>query len=316
MGFVIGIDGGGTKSIGYIADENGKILGKSKSGSLNFHSQGEKSVKDHLHELINSLTYMVGCSMKDVELISMGIAGIGRNKDRNTFLSIISSLNIESNLLLTTDIHIALVGAHGKEKGIFTLSGTGSISFAIDSYGRQYRVGGWGHIIGDEGSGYDIAKKGLALVAKTIDGIGENPSLMDRVFHRYGVKDTDEFIRYIYNPSRTKADIAKISEDVYHCALEGNNECLEILEKASKDLVDLTIALISKIPLEDEYIVSVGGGVFDNMDLVYKYFTNTLNEYKYNITVKRPMYSPVIGALILAFNNLNKKIDNKIWENY
>lgn len=316
MGFVIGIDGGGTKSIGYIANESGKILGKSKSGSLNFHSQGEKSVKDHLHELINNLIYMVGCGMKDVELISMGIAGIGRNKDRNTFLSTISSLNIESNLLLTTDIHIALVGAHGKEKGIFTLSGTGSISFAIDDYGKQYRVGGWGHIIGDEGSGYDIGKKGLALVAKTVDGIGKNPSLMDRVFQHYGVKDTDEFIRYIYNPSRTKADIAKASKDVYHCALKGDNECLEILQRASQELADLTIALIDKMPLEDEYIVSVGGGVFDNMDLVYKYFTNALNEYKYNITVKRPIYSPVIGALILAFNNLNKKIDYKIWKNY
>lgn len=316
MDFIIGIDGGGTKSIGYITNENGKILGVVKSGSLNFHSQGQEGVKHNLQKLIKQLVDLAGCTIEDVEIISMGIAGIGREKDREIFLNIINSLNISAKLLLTTDIHIALVGAHGREKGIFTLSGTGSIAYGIDSCGKKHRLGGWGHIVGDEGSGYDIGRKGLELVAKTIDGRESSSLLVDMVFEQYGVKNTDEFISYVYNPLRTKADIAKISETVYYCASKGDIKSLEILERASQDLVNLTIELINKVSIEDELVVSVGGGIFDNMELVYEYFTNALNKYDSNINVKRPMYSPIIGALILAFNYLNKDANIVNWKNY
>lgn len=314
MKYIIGIDGGGTKSIGYITDETGKLLGKSEEGSLNIHSQGEVEVKSNLHSIINSLIDIVDCKIEDLELISMGIAGVGRVKDRERFLSIIDELGIKVNFLLTTDIHIALLGAHGKEEGILILSGTGSMAIGIDNMGKEYRLGGWGHIIGDEGSGYDIGKKGLSLVAKTIDGLKDSDSLVEMVYDMYGVENTDDFVRYIYSNTRTKADIARISKAVYQCAVKGDQNCLDMINSASQDLVDLAIGLINKIDNIDDLNISIAGGVFENMDLVNGYFASGLYDHYPDMRIVRPMYSPTIGALILGFNNLNKSIDYTVWK--
>lgn len=300
MALLIGIDGGGTKTQGYVIDEKGNVLGKTQTGSLNIHSQNPEKIKEHFSTLINELCKQADSPLNEIDLISVGVAGIGRERDCKSFQEMIFDEEIVSKLYVTTDIKAALVGAHGEEKGIFVLSGTGSIAYGMDGSGNEYRVGGWGHILGDEGSGYDIGRKALASVAKMMDDREQNTTLKEKIFQHFNVKTTEEFVTYVYHPTRTKADIACVVPIVHECSLYNDPVCHKILVEAVDELVAMTVVLIEKIEKEEIYSVSMGGGIFNNIQWVYEAFSRKLKDEITNVKIHKPKLSPEIGAIILG----------------
>ncbi|EOD00087.1 N-acetylglucosamine kinase [Caldisalinibacter kiritimatiensis] len=314
MKYIIGIDGGGTKTLGYISNIEGKIIGKATSGVANYHSVGLKKVRESLLQLINTLCDINNIKTDDIALLSLGLAGVDRKEDRQLILDLISSLELDCKVALNNDAKTALVGAHGKEEGIITISGTGSISYGIDSEGNTIRAGGWGHILDDEGSGYDIGLKGIKAVVRYYDNRGKKTILIDKVLKFLNMKSPDELISYVYGKNTTKSDIAKIAPIVCECALEGDEISQIILDQAVNSLVEMTSAVIDKSNFKDERItVSYNGGILNNASYVQKEFIKRLKYQYKNIEVYKPKFDPAIGALIIGFRQLNINYDiNKI----
>ncbi|SHK52660.1 N-acetylglucosamine kinase [Paramaledivibacter caminithermalis] len=306
MKYVIGIDGGGTKTLGYIGNLEGKIIASSSSGPSNYHSIGIKRTKESLGDVINFLCNSVNASIEDIQLLSLGLAGIDRPEDKKNIEEILNFIGVKSEIILKNDAVSALVGAHGKEYGVITISGTGSISYGMDSKGKLVRAGGWGHIIDDEGSGYDIGRKALGAVFKSYDNRTEKTLLTEKILKYLNLKTVDKIVGYIYSNEITKEHIAQIAPVVFEAAYEKDKTAIDILDKAVDSLVEITETVIKKLEFNGDKInLILDGGILRSVKYMQNKFKERINKEINNINISTPLFNGAIGSLLIAWNHLN-----------
>lgn len=308
MKYIIGIDGGGTKTIAYIGNNNGDILGASFAGPSNYHSVGVDETKKNLCLVINKLLDNFYISIEDVSVVSLGLAGIGRQDDVEIIKCLLKELNLDKKSILNTDALIALVGAHGKDEGIITISGTGSISIGMNGEKKIARVGGWGHIIDDEGSGYDIGRMILKSVFKAYDGRSEETFLTNAVLRYLNSQSVDNLIKYTYKDSCHKEHIAKLAPLALMGAINGDEISISILDKAVESLVLMTETVTSKLNNSVSELCLIGG-VFENFDYIREEAIKKISKNNPQIIIKEKLCNGGVGALILGWKELGISYD-------
>jgi N-acetylglucosamine kinase-like BadF-type ATPase len=308
--YILALDGGGTKTIGYLGDGKGRVLFKEKSGPSNYHSIGIEKAKDNLETLINQICRRACINVSDISLISVGFAGIDREKDKEAIRDIFRNMGIKCELLLNNDAKTALVGSLGTDVGVITICGTGSIALGMDEKGNLIRAGGWGHLISDEGSGYYLAVKAIEAVMKAYDHRIDNTLLTDKVLKALDMQSCEDIIGYIYDKERTKNHIAKIAPVVFQAANEKDKAALSIINDSIDNLVDITYTVIKRLNIKPERIlVTYGGGIFENVESYRKEFLHRLKERAKNIEIVSPMFNGGIGAMILGWKHFNIEYD-------
>ncbi len=168
--YVMGIDAGGTKTVCLLADEQGRIVSEGRGAGANLHAAGELEVEKVLHAGDGSRRSAIVDIMPAA--ICLGIAGVDREDEARTVRAIMRRIGYKSRMLVVNDALIALVAGAGDAPGIVIIAGTGSIVYGRNARGEAARAGGWGHMIGDEGSGYWIGREALAAVMRAGDGRG------------------------------------------------------------------------------------------------------------------------------------------------
>lgn len=308
MKYLLGFDGGGTKTIGYIGNDEGLVLAKAYGGPSNYHAVGISNVKCTLDNLINTLCSSIGIDSKEIKILSLGLAGVDRPDDKKIIEEAIWEIGIKSDLIINNDGKTSLIGALGKEEGIITICGTGSISLGIDKDKKLVRAGGWGHIIGDEGSGYDFGVKALNAVMRYYDGRGKKTILKDKVLKQLNFTDCQEIIGYVYDETRSKSDIAKLAPIVFEAARQGDDTALKIIDEAVNELGEITETVARQLNFrESETILSIDGGILKNVDLVRDRFMSQMRHRIKGIQITYPLFNSAIGALILGWNRLGVK---------
>lgn len=306
--YIIGIDGGGTKTVGYLSDTNGNILTVAKSSSSNYLSAGVEKAKESLKEVLKSLCIANNATFDDILLISLGLAGAGREKDKQIIKDILTSIGIRGEKLINHDAYISLVGAHGKSEGIITISGTGSITLGLDGSGRLFRVGGWGHILGDEGSGYYFGKRGLAAMVKSYDGREKSTSITEKILNYLSFSNVDEIIPYVYNNLDNKAKISSLSKLVIEAAEEGDSVANKIITEGIEELANMTITVVKQMGKDLD--IALSGGVFENSTLMKQKFREILLQKNFGLNIIESKYSPGIGALIVGWEHMKVEYHN------
>src|SRR5438552_4197397 len=167
--YVLGIDAGGTKTVCLLADGEGTIVSESRGPGANLHSAGELTVEKVLHEVMETA---IGDRDVTPAAICLGIAGVDRDDEARTVSAIMRRIGRKSRVLVVNDALGALVAGAQDAPGIVIIAGTGSIAYGRNTRGEAARAGGWGHMIGDEGSGYWIGREALAAVMRAGDGRG------------------------------------------------------------------------------------------------------------------------------------------------
>src|SRR5580765_311785 len=167
--FVLGIDAGGTKTVCYLADGDGRTLGEGRGSGANLHAHGELEVEKVLHEVIEQA---LGDRAIRPDAVCVGVAGVDREEDDRLMRSIMRRLGLGAQTLIVNDALVALVAGVGDEPGVFLVAGTGSIAYGVNRDCVAARAGGWGHVLGDEGSGYWIGRQALMAVVREADGRG------------------------------------------------------------------------------------------------------------------------------------------------
>lgn len=312
MKYVIGIDGGGTQTVGYLADENQKLLQKEKVGPTNYHSVGIKKVRKNLKMLIENLCNKSKIRVEDVTLISSGIAGVDRPEDKTLLRNILIQLGYDFEIIVNNDVQTALTNAHGELKGIMLVCGTGSIAAGVNGKHNFVRVGGWGHLIGDEGSGYQIAIKMLQKIMKSFDGREKTTVLTELVLKELGIEEPLEIIDYVYNPEISKENIADLTPLLFEAIRAGDDIAREIVDNAADDLLEMVKTVIERLELsEKDQIISFSGGVFENSQIMKETFKNKAKKEIPSITFREPKFPPGIGALIIGWHELGIEPDEE-----
>ena len=193
--FVLGIDAGGTKTVCLVADEQGHVLASARGPGANLPSLGELEVEKVLHEVMEQA--MLGQSGVPA-VICLGIAGVDRAEDAAIIRSIMRRIGNKAPVLVVNDALIALEAGAGDGPGIVVIAGTGSICYGRNERGQAARAGGWGYILGDEGSGWWMGQRAIQAVMRQADGRGPATSLTPRVLAHFGVTDAAMLVHEVY----------------------------------------------------------------------------------------------------------------------
>ncbi len=305
MSFFIGIDGGGTKTKCVLSDENLNVIYEAQSGPSNFLTIGTEVVTETILNLINDCCNSQNISLSQIDGIVLGTTGAGRENDANklerTVIAKFNSQSLKLNFFkVISDARIALEGAFAGNSGSILIAGTGSIMFGKDQDGNIHRVGGCGRLIGDEGSGLTIGRKGLNILSKYFDGRGKDTLLRSKIAHEFDIANQTELITKVYSENFS---IQKVAPLVMRSAEEGDDACANILDEETNELLMHIIAM-SKLLNENNMKVVFIGGTIATENYYSNMFKNKINQFLTEIQIQQAQYPPEIGAVIFAKQNL------------
>lgn len=252
----IGIDGGGTKTTAVIVDATGTEVARANGGTSNSSVIGPEAAASVVVDIINSAQSQV----PGAAVLSggwAGLSGFGRPSDHKMLRPLLEPLIVD--LHLTNDIELVLAGLPGTV-GVAVISGTGSIVAGRNAAGEYIRVGGWGHIFGDEGSGYGIGRDALKAISRCIDGRGPKTSLTKLIFHDLGITEPFDLISRIYHPSMDKAAIARLAKFPLDQAHGGDPVSIQIVDEAADQLADMVTTAARRLGFDLELPLALTGG--------------------------------------------------------
>ncbi|MBD2774023.1 N-acetylglucosamine kinase [Iningainema tapete] len=314
MTYVLGIDGGGTKTICILMDDTAKVLGRGEAGASNYQTIGIEATLQSIQSAILSAIASAQTNTIRVEAICLGLAGVGRADDiavvkglvqelQNSILLPINWALQPSNVVICHDALIALVGGVGEPVGIVVAAGTGSIVFGRNHQGDTKRVGGWGHILGDEGGAYKIAVAGMQAALKAYDGREMSTSLVDDFQQYFNLASIEDLVEVIYRREWGVKEIAALAPIVDGAAAKGDEVASKIIEEAVQDLVKATCTVIDAIfSPESVFEVVTTGSVWQGTAKMHEKFAASVVKSFPLAKVIFPRYEPAFGAGLLALN--------------
>lgn len=256
LGF-LGIDGGGSKTLAILVDEQGRELGRGQAGSANYANVGLEQAKASIYQAVAAARAQAPGPV-EVRNAWIGLAGIDTPQARHDFTPHLRAL--APHVLLTNDAELGL-SALPQAVGIVLIAGTGSIALGRDLHGNVQRSGGWGHILGDEGSGYALGQQALQAVVRAVDGRGPATTLMHRILEHWQLTNPYDLISHIY-PLGDKAMIAQLSTRVLQAAREGDVVAKEIIRHAAEELALAVSAVYKKLDFAGQPLaVALCGGL-------------------------------------------------------
>jgi glucosamine kinase len=256
-GLLLGIDGGGSKVLVALADRTGRIVRTVRGGGVN--PMDNRNWREELLTQLRSFTGEPGLAAVGAALPAHGEVEYLSESQREAIARAFPGVP----QTVINDVDAAHIGAFAGGPGILILSGTGSMAWARDAVGTSYRVGGWGDVIGDEGSSHWIGRRTLSLISQSLDGRTGPTALVDAVFTYLGldrsepVSSLEGWVAGLSNP---RAEIASLSVVADRVAQDGDPDARGLINAAADELVKhvVTIASRSGSPAEWTY----AGGAF------------------------------------------------------
>ncbi|WP_239631292.1 BadF/BadG/BcrA/BcrD ATPase family protein [Paenibacillus sp. H1-7] len=315
----IGIDGGGTKTACMIGDECGTIGAVCYGPSSSITSRPWDEVKRVLSDLIAQSLEQSRSELSQLEGIFLGMAGADRSEAKERLYAYMRELLPERvTVTIHNDAVTVLTAGTWGEKGIVLISGTGSIACGYIPESDIYvRVGGWGYLLGDEGSGYDIGRQTLNAVMKQHDGRGKRTVLTERVLEHWSLPDPNRIITHVYGQPNVRTAIAEVSKLTVLAAQEGDEVADAIVTSAVEELAVLAASaaagLVERQPglQAAEMPLVLSGGLFQD-----NWFMNRLAGHELirsnGFHVNRLTVPPVTGCYLLALKQTGVRIDEGI----
>lgn len=300
----MGIDGGGTKTLLKIADIEGNLLAVCDGGPSNVNSIGREYVSSALKEVINKGLSCINESIESCRCLCIGNAGADRAGEKKIIEDIIRETGYQGELIIANDAVTALYGGVGGGEGIILISGTGSICYGRNLKGEVCRTGGWGHIIGDEGSGYYIGINALNAIMKSYDGREGGTLLTKMVLEYLNLKSPESLIEYVYRSGAGKKQIAGIAKVVDEAYKAGDKKAEEILRGASFELYLCCSTIINKLGFKDRDVtICVSGSVITKNRYILGQFVSLIKKPYPKAKVSYPKNDAAWGAVQIALNS-------------
>ena len=282
-----------------LADQSGHIIGKAESGASNYHAVGEEQTKQVLSDIVSGLISDANASLESCTCC-LGLAGVASSVDRHVIGRICDDIGLPGNRILTHDAQIALVGGAEELSGVIIIAGTGSVVYGIDSEGREAQAGGWGHLLGDEGSGYDIARRAFQAVARAADGRGDPTLLSSLMLGALEFSQPRNLIPWMHSVSKDK--VAQLAGIVFDAASAGDPVAQGILDEAAGELTVAACVVIDNLGFCQPFDLVLSGGIFSYQPTFVASMRSRLRNLSPHARVCLPKREPAYGAVLLAMS--------------
>lgn len=294
--YYIGVDGGATRTRAVVIDAEGRELSRSLGPAAAVDARHPERAAAVVEAVVRDTARDAGVTLPCAGLWA-GLAGTGRETARSGVERALLARQLAEQVGVGTDVEAAFEDAFGGRPGILVCSGTGSIALGRSEAGRVARVGGWGSLLGDEGSGYQIGLESLRRVARHVDGRGPETRLQEAVLEAIGLVHVDELV--IWAHDATKGDIAGLAPVVARSADEGDAVAGEILLNAIAELEGHLVTLLEILgPWHARPVVALAGGLLDPGGPLRRGMETLVQGHHVELQPRR--LHPVLGAARIA----------------
>jgi N-acetylmuramic acid 6-phosphate etherase len=251
----IGVDGGGTRATAALADADGAVFYREVGPAGIVRTDNPAAAAAVVAQLARALLAKVGAAR--AETLCCGLAGAGRPAERDAVLAQLQATGVASRVVVIGDAEAAMADAFDGEAGVLVIAGTGSIAWAATHEGDAIRVGGWGQMLGDEGSGFAIGLAGLRAVVRAADGRDPPTLLHGELLAAAQIPDVEDLVRFA--GQAPKSAIAALAPVVIRCAAEGDSVAASIRDSAVYELALLGATAAARARLHEPRLALAGG---------------------------------------------------------
>lgn len=303
MGYLLGVDGGGTKTEFVLVDQGGRVVASHQAGTSYYIQIGFDGLHELLSQGVHAVLEQVSATAADVDHAFFGLPAYGEDSTAETMLDVVPEAVLgHRRYTCGNDMICGWAGSLGGADGINIVAGTGSIGYG-ERQGLSARGGGWGEVFSDEGSAHWIAISGLNAFSRMGDGRLVKGPLYDSFMQAMDLKNDLDICGHVFGretPSRDR--IAAMSKLVAEAAEQGDRVALRIFDSAGYELASIVDAIRLNLHYgaDEPVALSYSGGVFRCGALILEPFRRHLNSFSTMYDMRAPLYSPAIGSVIFA----------------
>lgn len=298
--WVVGFDCGGTSTRALVVALDGRVLGTGFAGPSNYLVVGIDAAVAAVHAALQMATAGAGCHAQQCAAAVVAMAGAGGSVDPALMVALRNVLPT-GQIMLDGDIMAALTGAFPHGGGLIVIAGTGSVAFGVAASGERVQVGGWGHLLGDEGSGYAIGLAGLRAVLEAYDGRGVPTALDGALLGHLQLSSPAALVWRVYAEQMPRDEIAALAGLVVACADDGDVTARRIVDDAGRALAQLATAGVQRMATAGRVSgVATLGGLFEHAPMLQGAFRAHFTQSTPDVWVVAPRFDARGGAAIMA----------------
>ena len=299
----LGVDGGGTKTAYALVDADGRLRATHVGATIDHLADGIEAARSRLAEGLSATLALARVAADDVAYAFLGLPAHGEDGAMAASLDAMpAAVLAQERYRCGNDMVCGWAGSLACEDGISVIAGTGSMAYG-ECGGRQARCGGWGELIGDEGSAYWIAREGMNLFSRMSDGRVPRGPLHGLVRARLGLENDLYLCSRIYGARANRRDaFAQFARLVHEAAQAGDREAAAIFTRGARELAACVVATHRALaaPAGAVLPVSHSGGVFDNAPAMVDAFRAALASAPVRLEYRAPLFPPAVGAALYA----------------
>ncbi len=314
MPYVFGVDGGASQCRAILMTTHGRVVYLGKGPGVNYHETGASQMSSTIKRLYHEALKSAHAREDECRAVCLGLAGSGRPQDHAILRPLFDTLFGKDAYLLMSDAEIALTSGTFSEYGIIIIAGTGSMIFGRNQEGRDGRIGGYGPLLSDEGSGYRIAQEGLRAAIKAYDETAIPTRMKDAFLKYLEFQTVSELIDWVNSEAATRKKIAALAPLVIKAADENDPSADDILNWQADALALGVETLKKRLELPGRFDVVLSGGLLKHAVSFSQLIKRKILYLTPGARVASPKMEPVAGAALYALSFANVSIDDDLMD--
>lgn len=293
--FLLGIDGGATKTLAAVLDLRDGELHLGHGGPSNQDAVGARAATGALLQAADDAIAGAGTTRDGVHTAVLAVAGTD-----TAAVEAHVRASCPASWTVVNDVVGAWASATGARPGVGVISGTGSNVFGVGRDGRAWRTGGWGHVLGDEGSGYWLGLKSIQAGLRDRDRSGPETALGDAAAAFFGVSEIEALPPLLYGKPLTKGEIAAFAIETARLAERGDAVACALYEDGARELGGQIAAVIGQVGLEGDFPIGLIGSAFKAGEIFLAPLTESIRGVAPQAETSIVRMAPVGGCVLLA----------------
>lgn len=302
MNYLLGIDGGGTKTDLLLTDEFGQEIARTSVKSTSLVAVGEEAAKQNLIQGLKQVCAVIQEPDYVIKMAVFGLASVDTDQEEDQaakiFQPIMTDFKVEEFAVMN-DAVLALVNGTDQENAIVLISGTGSNCYGENEAGEIAKTGGLDHLLSDEGSGYELGRQVLRAAVKSFDGRGDKTVLEELTLDYFSVETAPDLKSKVYHPTLGKPEISAVSKLLFKALEQNDAVALALFNQAASELWLMVKTVAEKLKLDQDKFDLVLSGSMAKSAVTVRYIQQQLQEFNPQANLILPKQSPVYGALKL-----------------
>jgi N-acetylglucosamine kinase-like BadF-type ATPase len=260
---LLGVDGGGSKTRALLAEPHGRVLSRGTGPASNYRVVGlaaaVQAIADAVDDALRGLGEPEGAAPPRIAAACFGLSGADQASDLELIARALRAKGLAVQFKVVHDAEGVLAAGTPDNWGIALISGTGSACLGRAPDGRSVRAGGWGYLLGDEGSGYSLALEALQVATQTADGRTDAHDLLAAILRQWRLREAEDLIDFVYRPEVTTAVMAELAAPVLDLAAGGDVHARRLVGGAAAALARHVTTVADRLGLRRPPLALAGG---------------------------------------------------------